>query len=287
MEGTIEQQNEKIPTDDGVELAATTFSPDGEVDRVIVLNSAVAMPRRYYAAMSKFFADAGYGVVTYDYRGIGDSGPDDLVGYEASVTDWAEHDTRSVLTWARRHFDADTLIVFGHSLGGQIMGLLGDRDDIDVLVTFAAQTGYWKMQAPGERLKVLFGMRWIYPALTHLCDYLPWGRIFSGEDLPKEAALQWASWCTYPNYLLDDETLENRDNFERFTAPIIAYSADDDHWGHRDSVDWMMNQFTNAPLERIHLVPEEVGVEKIGHLGFFRPEMSFLWEEIDDRLREQ
>jgi predicted alpha/beta hydrolase len=58
---------------------------------------------------------------------------------------------------------------------------------------------------------------------------------------------------------------------------VLAYSFDDDDWGTRRSVDDMMQSYPN--LERRHVIPAEVGMEKIGHFGFFRPNAKPLWDK--------
>ena len=273
-----------IVTADGMELAATTYTPADEPDAVVVVLSAMAVPRRFYDAFAAWLADEGLAVVTFDFRGTGGSGPDDLVGYETSIEEWIERDAAAVIEWARAWSGADDLYLVGHSLGGQVMGLLGDRFEVDAAATFCAQSGYWRLQYPGEEWKLWMLTAVIMPVVTHLLGYLPWSAVFGGEDIPKTVALQWAAGCRHPDYLLGDAILADTSGFARFSAPILAYSFDDDVWGYEKAVDAMMDHYTAARVERMHVVPEEVGVEKIGHFGFFREEMSFLWGEFLERL---
>lgn len=94
-------------------------------------------------------------------------------------------------------------------------------------------------------------------------------------------ALEWARWCRDPRYLLGDDTLP-LERYGRFTAPVLAYSVEDDDWGTREAVDAMMGAYPN--LERRHLEPAEAGPESIGHFGYFRPRGQPLSDEAIDWL---
>lgn len=283
--GRVEQKDQTVVTEDGYELAVTSFVPDGAALGTLVINPAMATARQFYGQFAAWWAERGFYVVTYDYRGIGGSRLETLRGFETSVEDWAIRDIPAILNWAQQQTESPDLYVAGHSLGGQVMGLLGDRFDLRAMVTISAQSGYWKLQHPSQRWMVLAAAYGL-PLVTRLLGYLPWSQLVGGEDVPKQAALQWLSWCRSPNYLFDDESLNTHDRYGRFSAPILAYSFEDDVWGYEASVDWMMGRYTNASVERIHLDPASLEVESIGHFGFFRAEMDFVWEELMDRLSE-
>src|SRR5258708_34295879 len=62
-----------LPARDGVKLAATLFEPAMPNGMAILLNSGTGIPRRFYGAFAQHLADRGFAVLTYDYRGIGES----------------------------------------------------------------------------------------------------------------------------------------------------------------------------------------------------------------------
>lgn len=272
-----------IPTVDGCRLAATAYRPEGTARGTVVVTSALAMPRTFYRQFAAWFARRGFDVLTFDYRGIADSAPDDPAAADATIVDWGERDIPAALSWARRELASEPLFVFGHSMGGQILGMIGDRIPLDGAVTFSAQSGYWRLQYPGHRIKLLVAMGALFPAVTRAFGYLPWSRIVGGTDIPEPVAHQWMRWCMNPDYLLGDPEVEGR-RYHEFSAPILAYSFEDDVWGYREAVDWMMERYCNAKLERLHLTPEEAGVERIGHFGFFRPGVEHLWCDLLQRL---
>jgi predicted alpha/beta hydrolase len=135
----------RIAARDDFRLAATLFEPEGARDRgaAVLINSATAVPRGYYDAFARFLTGRGFSVVTYDYRGIGGSRPKSLAGFRANLSEWAEKDQAGAIDWVSRHLRPQRLLVIGHSVGGQIAGMADNNNKIDVLLTVAAQDGYF------------------------------------------------------------------------------------------------------------------------------------------------
>ena len=273
-----EERDLSITARDGFELRGTLRRPEGGSRRLAIINSATAVPRRFYRHFAKALAESGYTTLTYDYRGIGESRPESLRGFEATVRDWALLDMAGVIDWSREELDPARTFLIGHSVGGQVAGLLDNADAVDGMITLSSQSGYWALQGKGEKAKVFFHVHVTLPLLASTLGYMPWSKVGSAEDLPKGAALEWSRWCRSPNYLFDDDSLP-LERFRSFEAPVLAYSFADDTWGTRRSVDNLMRHYPH--VERRHVDPraDEVGVSKIGHFGYFRPDASSLWPE--------
>lgn len=271
----------KILTSDNFSLAATEFIPEERRESVIIINAAMAVPRRFYSSYARHLSDL---VVTYDYRGIGDSRPPSLKGFQAKMRDWAELD---IIEWVSSTYKPEKLFLIGHSLGGQTAGLLSMSQQINGMVTLSAQSGYWGLQPSLEKYRAWFVVTIVFPLVSRAFGYFPWSRLASGADLPKDIALEWASWCRSPDYIFGDKTLDSLQNFRNFSAPILAYSFSDDVWGSQRSVDNMMARYIAADVERRHISPQAIGGEKIGHLGFFLPKAEGLWHEVDEWIEKQ
>jgi predicted alpha/beta hydrolase len=270
----------QFAANDGYSLAATLFRANAS-DTVVLVNSATAVPRRFYQRFASFIQASGWSAVTYDYRGIGDSRPESLRGFQATMRDWAFLDMAAMVDWVGRELSPRRLFAIGHSFGGQTLGMIENAASIDAMVGVSAQSGYWGVQGGHERSKVRFIVTFVIPVLSHLVGYFPWSWFASGTDLPKGVALEWARWCRNPNYLLDDKTLP-LDNYKTFTAPLLAYSIDDDVWGTDRAVDDMMRAYSN--VTRRHIVPADHGLNRIQHLGFFREGSEPIWREAIEWL---
>ena len=246
-----------------------------------MINSATAVPRRYYKIFAEFLAEQGYTTVTYDYRGIGGSCPESLRGFPAKARDWALQDMAGVVDWLQETNQPQRFFMIGHSFGGQTAGLLPNAGLIDAMITVSSQSGYWRLQGGSEKRSVAFHVHLTLPLLSHLYGYMPWSKFSPAEDLPKGVALEWSKWCRQPGYLLDDDSLP-LERFQQFTAPVLAFSFEDDDWGTKRAVDAMMRAYPN--LTRRHVIPADIGLEAIGHFGFFRPKTKALWREVVDWL---
>ncbi len=266
-------------------LTGTLYTPGSTDAAPMLIGSAMATHRSFYEPIAEWFADHGFRVLTFDYQGIGDSRSTPVRESNITLYDWAQ-DLAYATKYLKSHHDGRAPYVLAHSLAGQIFGLIGGSVSIKVLVTFSSQSGYWRIQHPGQRLKLLVLSYIAFPLVNNLFGYLPWSQLFGGEDVPSEAGRQWYQSCRYHRYLLDNESIPGRDNYRKFSAPILAYSFEDDKWGYKKAVDQMMDAYSGTEVERIHIKPSDLGVEKIGHFGFFRRGMSSLWENLLTRLKE-
>ncbi|MEO0459385.1 MAG: alpha/beta fold hydrolase [Myxococcota bacterium] len=272
----------QIKARDGFSLGAT-WRDAGE-SRVVVINSATAVPRQFYRHIAEYLVSAGYSVVTYDYRGIGGSRPRSLRGFPAKMRDWALQDMAGIIDWVCQERRPDRVFMVSHSVGGQVAGLLDNSDAIDGMVTLSSQSGHWRLQGGDQKAAVAFHTHVTLPAMSRAFGYMPWSKLGSAEDLPKHVALEWARWCRCRNYLLDDRTLP-LERYAKFRAPVLAYSFGDDKWGTSEAVDAMMGAY--PVLERRHVEPKEVGMRRIGHFGYFRPDAASMWTELTDWLGER
>lgn len=266
-----------VPARDGFSLGATWFKAATESSsRWLIINSATAVPQRYYRHFASYMSAAGFNVLTFDYRGMGLSRPQSLRGFRALASDWAELDMAGVIDWVHDEHRPEQLIVVGHSIGGQLMGLVDNPHKVDAMLTVSSQSGYWRLQGGEQKWAVLAHMHLTFPVLSRLFGYMPWSKLGSSEDMPQAAALQWAAWCRHPDYVLGDARLPLQ-RYQHFGAPVLAYSVADDKWGTARAVDAMMRAYPQ--VERRHIQPQTWGLKQLGHFGYFRPSAQVLWSE--------
>jgi len=200
------------------------------------------------------------------------------------MQDWSLKDMQGIVDWVVNDIAADKITMIGHSIGGQQAGLIRHTKHINALVTLSAQSGYWKLQGGKERFKNIIQVNVLIPLLSRLFGYFPWSKLAAGEDLPKGVALEWAKWCQHPNYLLGDTHLP-LDRYNEFQAPVLAYSFADDNWGTARSVKAMMSAYPH--VEYRHVSPQEEGLGRLGHVGFFRSKAKPLWDETINWIQKQ
>jgi predicted alpha/beta hydrolase len=275
----------RIPATDGLALAASVFrTRQDEVQGTMIVAGAVGNVRGNYAEFGRAMAERGWNVVTFDYRGIGESQRAARRAADFSMMDWGEKDLAGMIAWARSHLPSPRLVLIGHSIGGQIAALAPNHDDLDALVGVAAQRGYWRYW-PGLNKYLVYGFFGVFvPLAVKLRGFLPlrWAGL---ESLPAAAARDWSRWGLAHDYLdADRKSLKKR--FESFRAPILAMSfSDDPSLAPRTAVDALFAEhYVPALVTRWHLEPSDFGVSRLGHSGFFQPNIcpGSLWQATLD-----
>lgn len=269
---------------DGTILAAHRFDPPaGRAPRAAVLiGAAMGVPQRYYAAFARFLAAEGFAVLTFDYRGIGESRPRSLRGFRATMDDWARLDYDAALRAARSLVPPDQgpLLTVGHSLGGQMPGLAPSRGLLDGLLGIATGTGYWRIARPATRRRAPL-MWWVMvPLVVPLAGYFPGARLGAIGDLPAGVARQWTRWCRDPQYCIGVEGREVRESYASVRFPVHCVSFEDDEMLTAANTEALLGFYANAPREHLRIDPRGTAAGRVGHLGFFRERLrDTLWRD--------
>jgi predicted alpha/beta hydrolase len=274
-----------IPASDGLPLAASLFRSARPVPvGTILIAGAVGNLRHGYRTYAGYMAEQGWNVVTFDYRGMGESaaGPEQTARF--AMVDWGEKDLTGVIDWARDRLSPRRLVLFGHSIGGQVAAFATNHGELDALVGIAAQRGYWPYWTGLGKYLLYFFFGVYTPVSVKLRGFLPLG-LAGLENLPGGVALDWARWGVTREYRdRDGSSLLPR--FAQFTSPILAISfSDDPVYAPKRAVDVLFAEhYVNAPVTRWHLSPEDFGLKELGHSGFFsrrvRPER--LWQATSE-----
>jgi predicted alpha/beta hydrolase len=267
---------------DGYPLAATTFGDAGTARAGVLIVPAMGVDQRYYAPFASWLAEQGYFVTAFDYRGTGGSRPpqfrDSLRGFEADVRTWATQDVPAMVDFAAERVPGRRLLWVGHSLGGQILGLVPNRERVQAMVTVACGSGYWLHNSPKLRATVWWLWFFMVPLSIRLLGYFPGRRLKKIGDLPAGVMRQWRAWCLDREYVVGVEGDGVRRDYATLTTPILSLSFADDEYMSARNIESIHSFYAAAPREMKRLHPRDVGVERIGHFGFFRRALAdSLW----------
>ncbi|MEM9555335.1 MAG: alpha/beta fold hydrolase [Acidobacteriota bacterium] len=280
---------------DGVQLEGTLYVPEAPRAALLV-NSGTGIPRRFYGRFARAAADRGFAALTFDYRGIGGSAPASLRGYAARYRDWGQLDIPGAIDWLGARFDGLPLFALGHSTGGQQLGLASNVDRLRAAVFVAVSTGYWRGMPWAYGLFTLALWRAWLPVASRVYGRAPLGKLRFGEDLPVGVVREWAAWCLEPQYMaayFDDGGHRRSPDggafgptyFDRARFPIRAYYFTDDRISTPDNVPAMLSLYRDATVESLWIEPRQLGVGKVGHLGFFRSDIGApLWDDAIEWL---
>lgn len=279
-------EERRIEAPDGHPLAVTLFHPDTPVGLSVLIGSATGAPRRYYANFARHLAARGCTVVSFDYRGIGDSIDPMLPGSALRFRDWGLQDMPTVLSMLDDIAPAHPIVAVGHSAGGQMLGLLPNSHRLAAAVTVGSQLGYWGYWPTRS-------WRWRMRAITSLSMPLAvrsFGRLpgvfMGGVSLPAGIALEWARWCGHPDYYLDERGAPHPTTFAQMRGPVRLYAISDDHfYAPLSAVTALQRRFTAGTAELVVRHPSDWARGDVGHFGFFRASMPRgAWDEVIEWL---
>lgn len=257
-----------------------------EANKIVVIVSATGVVKDFYKYFAQYLYDNQISAVTFDYGGIGKSRPISLRNFGTSAHKWAINDLETVIDSVKQQFPKQELILIGHSIGGQLIGLTPSALTASKIMLVAAQSGYYKLWKRSERYKMLIAWKVLFPVFNKILGYIPTKKFTPMEDLPGGMAMEWRKWCLSSNYLFDyfdDSALF----FNKIKVPVVSYSTDKDKFASRSAVDWLTEKFSSATVVRKHLNPLDFDVKSIGHFGFFQKRCSHsVWPELLSEIRQ-
>ena len=264
---------------DGYPLAATHYPATSQ--QFIVIASATGVPRGFYRRFAEFAQARGTHVITTDYRGIGESKPATLKGFDMQYADWSTLDLAAAVDYAAAR---GTVWLVGHSLGGHAIGQLPNANILQAAYVCGAGAGWHGWMPRPERYRVWLMWHVLGPIATRIYGYHPMSKLLAGEDLPLGVYRDWKRWCALPHYFFDDPGAQTiTDKFADVRIPIAAAVSTDDLWAPPASRDAFFKGYSNASVDAIDWQPESLGVKQVGHMGYFRSQAGrVLWPHIFD-----
>jgi predicted alpha/beta hydrolase len=272
-----------LPARDGYPLGACLFEPPGAARGTVVLGPATGVPARFYHPLGKHLAREGYRALTFDYRGVGRSAPPSLRGFHATFRLWAELDLAAAVAHAAAL--PGPAFVVGHSMSGQLLGLVDGIERVAGAYLVASQTGSYRVWSGHEKALLFTFWHLLLPGVTSALGYFPGKLMGNAEDLPRGAALEWARWGRHPDYLLG-ELPAMRARYASLRFPLRVVSLEGDFYAPLAGVDRLAAWYAGADLTRFHVHEPDYPARRIGHFGFFRPELGgVLWPDLLAFLR--
>ncbi len=282
--------NQEVITVDGHRIIGRFFLPQGEAKGTVLIAPAMGTPQEYYAPFATWLATQGFVAATFDYRGTGLSRLQELRGFKADIFDWAQLDCGAMVEATSMRAPGKPFYWIGHSLGGQILPFVPNRDRISKMVTIATGSGYWRENSPPLKRRVWWLWYVVAPLAVPLFGYFPGKRLRKVGDLPRGVMEQWRRWCLNPEYAVGVEGEGVRAQYAAVRTPIVSLSFSDDELMSARNTESIHGFFVNAPRTMKRITPKDIGVRRIGHFGFFRPEHeSSLWQahllpELTERM---
>ncbi len=275
-----------IPTPDGFNLSGVLYEYRGQPKAVVQFNIGTGMRKEFYGNLARYLAENGFIVCLWEYRGMGKSKPDDKDEFSCiTLQDWAI-DIRAVLDFLEARYPDWPKLMIGHSIGGQLLGLLPNHNILKGMLMINCSTGTWWHHTFPYRLKSYYFFNILTPLTVPFLGYLPTKKLKIMEDLPGALILEWREWCNSKNYLFDflDKSIPYH-AYNEISMPIKAYWTTDDPIANAVTVPALLRHFRKADIMNESIRPADYGVKRIGHFGLFsRKFKERFWSKLVNDL---
>ncbi len=274
----INAEPQKVETKNGYELSSTFYFPNGEMKGAVLIVPAMGVTQKYYASFASWLTTQGYFVATFDYSGTGLSQSKDLRDSSVTISDWANFDCTAMIEAVSIKADGQPIYWIGHSLGGQILGMVPNISPITKIINIASGSGYWLENVPSLKWRAWWLWYIVAPLATKVYGYFPGKRLRKVGDLPSGVMNQWRKWCINPEYMVGVEGVETRERYKSVTTPISSFSFTDDELMSKKNIDSLNSFYATSQIKNNRITPEELGAKHIGHFGFFKAKFQdSLW----------
>jgi predicted alpha/beta hydrolase len=268
-----------VETKKGHQLISTVYSPENVIKGGVLIVPAMGVTQKYYASFATWLAGQGYRVITFDYSGIGLSQSGHLRDIDVNISDWAGEDCAAMLGAASNKAGGKPIYWIGHSLGGQILGLVPNSNLITKAVIIASGCGYWLENSPSLKWRVWWLWYFVVPIAIKLYGYFPGKMLRKVGDLPAGVMSQWRQWCLHPEYVVGVEGEETREKYSKMSAPITSISFTDDELMSLKNINSLQGFYVSSLMKMKRIAPEDIASKHIGHFGFFKDKFeTSLWE---------
>lgn len=273
------RQSIEIPTADNLSLPALFFEPQSPPKSTIVLSPGTGIPKEFYEGYGNFLASEGHIVLVFDYRGVGKYLEDkQLYSAKVNLQNWGSKDMVAAVNWMKRKYPNQKLYFFGHSIGGQLAGLMENHHLIDRYIFFSSTTGHWSVFGFPFSMMVIFMFYLQIPIASRLFGYLPKNLTYRGVAIAKGVALEWAKWSRNKGYIAAflGKTIP-QNYYQEITQKIDVIWFKDDPIATNKAIFSMLDYYFNANITHHPMTPEKLELPRMGHSGFFKKGGKKIW----------
>ncbi len=284
-----------IDAEDGAPIETDVFLPEkGPVVAKVLLAPAMGVKRGFYAPFAADLASHGVATMTFDYRGIGGSLRGDVAQSKATLHEWGELDLAAA-TRALAALDGDSdvrlqkgqpMLFVGHSVGGQLFGLMRDIPFRAALFV-GSQAGYFGHWSGLPKVGMAALWHVGIPVLTRTLGYLPMKALGQGENIPAGVAREWAAWGRDRRYVGVRSAEIPGSGYSTWNGHLRAIAISDDPYAPRRAVAALTSLYSAAWTDVCDATPGALGVRSVGHFGWFGERFrDSLWSDARSWLFE-
>lgn len=270
-----------LTTPAGHDITARLFGKHNSNPKAVcIIASATGVAQFLYTDFANWLAEQGYVAITFDYDGIGLSIDRHVKYSESDVLSWGTQDSQTIVNYVAHRYPQQKRIWIGHSVGGHMLGFMDDTSKIDAAITVASGTGTWWHNSIQTKRVAWFLWYFVVPITVPLFGYFPGDKLRMLCNLPKGTMQQWRKWCLRTEYAVGHEGDWLKQKFADVDLPITAISFSDDEMMSPLNINQLHKYFSNADVTKLMVKPQDVGLKRIGHIGWHKGKFKPLWESV-------
>lgn len=282
----VKSEMVKVANGNKVFLDATLFVPS-QCTGTILIGPATEVKKEFHINFAQYFAENHYAVLIFDNEGIGKSLTQSIKKVKASLESWGRSDMKVMVNYLKDRFPTQKMHLIGHSAGGQLFGLMDNYHELSSVFNFACSSGSIRnMKQPFKR-KANFFLSYFIPFSNSFFGYTKSPIFGMGENLPKNVAKEWSTWCNGKGYVKTafGKTIHHH-YYNDLKIPIFWMNSTDDDIANNMNVKDMAEVFTNCQHYYLTVNPLEKNAKEIGHMKFFSRKNQHLWAYALDWINQ-
>lgn len=274
--------------EDGITLKGVLLIPE-QAKAVIQFNCGTGTKKEFYLPFLNYLCEHGYICCLWDYRGSGQSAPLEMKNCDYRYADYGVKDMPVIKSFLEKKYPELPFLLVGHSTGGQQIGLMSDLDNVKGNINFAVSAGYYPKMPFAYRMKAYFYFYLFSPVSVALNGYVKAKDLGLMENLPQNVVYEWRDWLEKEDYFFDEKFYGKTvpvGHYKNFRFPIHTYWTTDDTISNEKNTEaFWRNVKGEKEITFTKLTPQEYGLSKIDHFGFFKKGMKDkLWLDVVKRL---
>jgi len=242
--------------------------PQQAAKHCVLVIPALGTPGRVYDSFARLLTQAGYRTVQMELRGYGKSSIRPGYRQNFSYRELVD-DVIDVINWLMKNDSDTSLLLAGHSLGGQLamiaagLGVSG----VGGLILIASGSPHHE-NFQGRYRSGLKQARFLFPILMTLMGYLPGKRLGFGGNEARGVIYDWLSLVRHNKFQLTGYPQINQ-QVSQYTGPVLSLRMAEDFMAPLEAVQAINQKLPLSSLDEQCIAEAELGV-KADHFSWVK-----------------
>ncbi len=268
---------------DGTPSGVTVF-PTAEAEApVVLILPAMGAEAAFYCPFAEKLTQHDFHAVTADWRGKGLSALRASRKVDFGFREIWHYDFPALFDCLRARFPGNPIIVYGHSLGGQLASLYlsvhSERNVQGLVLHTACHVYHCNWGANSWKVWCAY---FLFPLVARVWGYFP-GQMFGFARREARSTMRdWGYAGRYGRYHAKGLRTDYDSYGECLDLPILAISLEGD-WllAPRKGLEHLYSLFPNAPVRHLHFEAHVSGEKPLSHFNWVHRSEKFI-EELKD-----